>query len=418
MGKSGAGKISVVRIILGVLGVAAAGQAWRMWGPSAEIAAKVAAGNAWDGAEPELRATLLEGVKLSLAEVNLAPRVHEEFATCLTKGAISFLNKTDCRYEYNTATEDEANHAAAQEACVKAAGYEANMGRVQIECAREHLPKGWELWRTAIQRELEGVIAKDAHVDDREALAACQTTALITLLNQLKCPHVSAEATSLADIRPSYAACITTPEAEQKRQVAFIDCNVQHTTWEAGRAELTVGARGTVDTILADMAISDDAKVNITSCIVDQAITLLNKTGCRYAFNKVTTSEAEHGRQQDECLGKSTYVADLEKVRAGCLVKHVPNDWEILRPAQMKGIRSTFAKLVDADKLDKVTLCIVDAVIGLYKSEQCAVVNSAATSTENFLVGDTACITSKNLGPRLKTILAQCSGRPLEAGAE
>lgn len=410
MGQARSGKISVVRIVLGVLAIIAVGIAWRVWAPTAQIAAKVAAGNAWEGAERELRASFLDAVKRSFAIVDIPPSVHEDIATCLTRGAISFLNTTDCRYEYNAATEDKANHLSGQEACMNAAGYPAKMVGVQLACAREHLPKGWEMWESAIREDIERANPKDAAIDDRKALAACQARALVAHLNEFKCPSLVAEAASLEEIRPPTSTCVATPEAQQKRQIGFTDCIVKHTTWEAGRAELLVAFRQEVDTNLEGLAVSDEVKADIANCGLGQAIASLDKSGCRYTYNKATTTAAEHEEAQSACVAKTTYSQDLPKIRIACLVKHLPNDWEIMRPLLTKGIRALIAGQVTADQLDQATACILDGAIALFTAEKCAVVNTDATSVDSLLLGEEACVKSRNLGPPIQLLLRKCTG--------
>ena len=52
-------------------------------------------------------------------------------------------------------------------------------------------------------------------------------------------------------------------------------------------------------------SVPDRIKDIYINCLADKTVAFLNQTECKYMYNKMTTSEEDHIRQQDLCVAKS-----------------------------------------------------------------------------------------------------------------
>jgi len=90
--------------------------------------------------------------------------------------------------------------------------------------------------------------------------------------------------------------------------------NMMHSGWESARAEL----RKSVEKEVGAVALPPDIKKNYVDCVTNKAVDFLNHTVCSYLYNKLTTTREEHLKAQDECIAKSGYNQEMEKIADVC----------------------------------------------------------------------------------------------------
>jgi len=90
--------------------------------------------------------------------------------------------------------------------------------------------------------------------------------------------------------------------------------NMTHSGWDSARAEL----RKSVEKEVESVALPSEIKKNYVDCVTNKAVDFLNHTVCSYLYNKLTTTMEEHLRSQDECIAKSGYNQELEKIAEVC----------------------------------------------------------------------------------------------------
>lgn len=90
--------------------------------------------------------------------------------------------------------------------------------------------------------------------------------------------------------------------------------NSLHMGWNSARSEI----RRQFEAELKNMDIDPLKKSKYLDCITDKSIDFLNGTTCSYHYNKVTTTKAEHIKQQDACVEKSGYIKKVEEMGYAC----------------------------------------------------------------------------------------------------
>lgn len=122
-------KVVGVLVAIGVIAV------WKLVIPTIVVSM-----SGWDDARPELlgkfKAAFPAEVRAQIGDAKA-----DLVVACLTDKAIEFLNGTDCKYKYNELTTSQAEHLAAQEACMEAVGYAQKEEAFAIECMKQHVPE-------------------------------------------------------------------------------------------------------------------------------------------------------------------------------------------------------------------------------------------------------------------------------------
>lgn len=69
---------------------------------------------------------------------------------------------------------------------------------------------------------------------------------------------------------------------------------------------------------MADVEMEAGLREKYLNCTVDKSIAFLNQTNCKYYYNKLLTNSVDHLREQDACLAKVGYLAEVEKIGVAC----------------------------------------------------------------------------------------------------
>ena len=188
--------------------------------PELEISARKAAGAGWTEAEGEIRGNVLSGLREGFVDIDLPSGVLERVATCVTEKVVGFLNGSDCDYYYNETTTSEAEHLAAQEACLQGVGYDAKEVEFTIACAQAHVPKDWAIMRPLLSREMDDAL-KDRILDaaKRKGAVDCVVDKTVALLGTTECAPMNPEATTPEQLFTPAEECFEAagirPEAEE-----------------------------------------------------------------------------------------------------------------------------------------------------------------------------------------------------------
>ncbi|MFH1530392.1 MAG: hypothetical protein ABIK09_06615 [Pseudomonadota bacterium] len=156
--------------------------------PELEIKARKAAGAGWTEAKPEIKGNISSALSEGFVDIDLKQGVLDQVATCVTDKVVEFLNSTDCDYYFNESTTTEAEHLAAQEACLKGVGYDAKEMEFTLACAKQHVPKDWNIMRPLLSREMD--VALQGQILDaakRKGAVDCVVGKTVELLGKTEC---------------------------------------------------------------------------------------------------------------------------------------------------------------------------------------------------------------------------------------
>ncbi len=178
----------MVSIVLGIL-VAGGFLAAKFYlFPELEISARKAAGAGWTEAKPEIKGNILSALREGFVDIDLRQDVMDKVATCVTDQIVEFLNGTDCDYYYNESTTSEAEHLKAQEACLATIGYDAKEIEFTIECAKQHVPKDWNIMRPLLSREMDAALqGQILDAAKRKTAVDCVVGQTVELLGKTEC---------------------------------------------------------------------------------------------------------------------------------------------------------------------------------------------------------------------------------------
>lgn len=131
----------------------------------------------------------------------------------------------------------------------------------------------------------------------------------------------------------------------------------------------------------------------ITNCCADQAIAFLNTTDCSYQYNQATTSEAQHLKEQEECMQRVSYEQQEAKIALSCFKEHLPNDWKLLK----KGLVESFVETaVDGgmSPLDaqKAGTCFAERAVQIANERKCPLINKDAVEPSDLFNDMSNCI--------------------------
>lgn len=125
----GAGGILRIVGVVVAIGVAVA---WQFFGGDLQVWMNNSGGRGWDAARPEVVAAM----KAQMVGLPIDEAKKQALAECVADKAVAFLNGTECSYYYNTARMTEAEHTAAQEACMAKVGYPEQEAKFAEECMK------------------------------------------------------------------------------------------------------------------------------------------------------------------------------------------------------------------------------------------------------------------------------------------
>jgi hypothetical protein len=92
--------------------------------------------------------------------------------------------------------------------------------------------------------------------------------------------------------------------------------NMMHAGWDQAKPDLRKAFEKEVEKSAPEL--DAEFKTKYLDCVTDKAVVYLNNTTCSYLYNKATTTQEEHLRAQDECIGASGYAQEVEKIAEKC----------------------------------------------------------------------------------------------------
>lgn len=187
----------MVSIVLGILVAGGFVAAKYFLFPELEISARKAAGAGWTEARPEIKGNIMSALREGFVDIDLRHDVMDKVATCVTDKVVEFLNGTDCDYYYNESTTSEAEHLKAQEACLAQVGYDDKEVTFTIECAKEHVPKDWNIMRPLLRREMDAALQEQIlDAAKRKGAVDCVVDKTVELLGKTPCAPLNPAATT------------------------------------------------------------------------------------------------------------------------------------------------------------------------------------------------------------------------------
>ena len=165
--------------------------------PEIEISARKAAGDGWTEARPEIKGNIMSALREGFVDIDLRHDVMDNIATCVTDKVVGFLNGTDCDYYYNESTTSEAEHLQAQEACLAQVGYDAKEMAFTIDCAKQHVPKDWNIMRPLLGHEMDAALqGQILDAAKRKEAGDCVVGKTVELLGKTECTPLNLKATT------------------------------------------------------------------------------------------------------------------------------------------------------------------------------------------------------------------------------
>lgn len=206
----------VTKLVLGGLGVGAV-VLWKLViGPSLAVKAENAMGVGWNDAKPEMVATFGSALGEHLSSFGLTPVETKAVTDCCADKAIEFLNKTDCSYQYNTATQTEAEHLKEQEACFERVKYNEAEEKLTLACMQEKMPDDWKLLRSSlIENFAKGATEEGMPAGKAKQVATCFADRVVAQGNQKKCPLINKQATKPDDLFHPMEKCVSDEESKK-----------------------------------------------------------------------------------------------------------------------------------------------------------------------------------------------------------
>lgn len=205
----------LTRIALGGLGVGAVALWKLVVAPTLAVKAENALGVGWNDARPELVATFGATLAEHLASLSLTPAEAQTVTECCADKAVEFLNATDCSYQYNTATQSEAEHLAEQEACFARVKYEEATEKSTLGCMIEKMPNDWKLLRSGlIENFAKGATSEGMPEAQATKVATCFADRVVAKGNEKKCPVLNREAKTADDMFLPMEKCISDEESK------------------------------------------------------------------------------------------------------------------------------------------------------------------------------------------------------------
>ena len=171
--------------------------------------------------------------------------------------------------------------------------------------------------------------------------------------------------------------------------------------WEDARSEITAGIQTELTTGLStQIDLPADKKDALLKCLVDKKIEFLNGTECKYYYAEGTTSEAEHLKNQEECLKKANMEAKDEENFIACALVNVPNTWALAAAA----ITKEFGAEMPAATRD----CFVDGMVKAFDQFGCTLLNKEAKKAEEILTNPEKCMADSRIASEIETLNGKC----------
>ena len=215
----------MVSIVLGVLVAGGFVAARYFVFPELEIEARKAAGAGWTEAKSEIKGNIVSALREGFVDIDLRADVLDRVAVCVSDKVVDFLNDTDCDYYFNESTTTEAEHLVNQEACLKQVGYDAKEVEFTIACAKEHVPKDWNIMRPLLSREMDAAL-KEQILDaaKRKEAVDCVVGKTVELLGKTGCPPLNPKATTLEQLFTPADECFETAGIQAEAEEAIGVC--------------------------------------------------------------------------------------------------------------------------------------------------------------------------------------------------
>lgn len=192
-----------------------------------EIEARKGAGAGWSEAEGEIQGSIRSALREGFVDIDLGPDVLDRIAVCVTGRIIDFLNGTDCDDYYDQSTTSEAEHLAAQEACLKGVGYDAREVEFTMACSKEHVPDDWNIMRPLLSREMDAALQGHAlEPAQRKAAVDCVVAKTVEILGKTGCAPLNQEARTPDQLFTPADACFERSGLKAEAEAAIGACLV------------------------------------------------------------------------------------------------------------------------------------------------------------------------------------------------
>jgi hypothetical protein len=155
--------------------------------------------------------------------------------------------------------------------------------------------------------------------------------------------------------------------------------------WASAREELTAEYRASVEAHVSDLSVAPGVVDALVACETDANIQWLDSTGCGYRYDPGEETEAEHLKQQEECLRLKGDGDKAAAIEVACWKAHMPNDWAV----DQDGFAETFAKDCNpsdpADPLAKrFGQCLAAKYVELLNASACKPFDMSAETLEEL----------------------------------
>lgn len=182
--------------------------------------------------------------------------------------------------------------------------------------------------------------------------------------------------------------------------------------WNDAKPELTKIHTTQLKVLLKEnrFELSSAVQAQLTTCLVDDSVVALNKTGCSYQYNKATTTEAEHTAKQDACLEAKGWAKQEEGIFVRCVQAHFPNDWAVVSGSLGHGMKQAMLEAGrPVAEADKIARCVAPKFVALLKGAGCHLINKEAKGGAGLFGTVDECVTQHDLAPKLLEITDACA---------